>query len=173
MKAFNKIGVTAGLLCAFLFVGAAGAEEGTEERGKLLEQEGRLTARIESLKQEQDYLLFQKTMYASDSKYLVLHIAARSAQLRYKNRILKDLPLRVVSGRIEALVRGATTLTGKVEDPKERNALVFGSAFLLQGIRPPALRESEPGFVRFALSKKDFSSLFYAVETGSQAYILP
>lgn len=159
------------LLAASLFLmGAGNGEQGTDEQVKLLEQQKQLHARIDTLKQEQDYLLFQKTMYASDSKYLVINVAARTGQLKYKNRILKDFRF-ASAGHVSMLKRGAVTLTKKIEEPKTRNLLIFGTSLVLQGKRLPAT-QLQAGIPRLSLSKKDLMSVFYAVEVGAKAYIM-
>lgn len=158
-------------LAASLFLmGADNGERGTDEKAKLLEQQKQLNARIETLKREQDYLLFQKTMYASDSKYVVVNITARTGQLKYKNRILKDFHF-ASAGRIGKLKRGAVTLTKKIEGTKGRRSLVFGRSLVLLGKRGTAA-PLEAGIPRIYLSKKDFLSIFYSVEKGSLLYII-
>lgn len=159
------------LLIASLFLmGADNGELGTDEQVKLLEQQKQLNARIETLKQEQDYFLFQKTMYTSDSKYLVINIAARTGQLKYKNRILKDFRF-TSAGHISMLKRGAITLTKKIEEPKTRDLLIFGTSLVLQSKQLPAA-QLQAGIPRLSLPKKDLMSVFYAVEVGAKAYIM-
>ena len=158
-------------LAASLFLmGADNGEQGTDEHAKLMEQQKQLNARIETLKQEQDYLLFQKTMYASDSKYLVLNITARTGQLKYKNRILKDFHF-TSAGHVSKLKRGAVTLTKKIEGTKGRRSLVFGRSLVLLGKRGTAA-PLEAGIPRIYLSKKDFLSIFYSVENGAKSYLI-
>jgi hypothetical protein len=159
------------LLFALFLTGAVGAAQGSDERDKLLEQQKQLGARIETLKREQGYLLFQKTIYASDSKYLIINIAAKTGQLKYKNRVLKDFHFTLVSGRAGRLAPGAMTLTKKIEGPKERNALIFGKSLILQGKHAP-MTPLEAGIPRFSLSKKDSLSVFYAIEVGAKAYVI-
>lgn len=160
------------LLAASLFLmGADNGGPGADEQAKLLEQRKQLNARIATLKQEQDYLLFQKMMYASDSKYLVINITARTGQLKYKDRILKDFHF-TSAGRIGMLKRGAFTLTKKSEGPKTGNLLIFDPSLVLQGKHVQATR-LPAGIPRFLLSKKDLRSVFYAVEAGAKAYIMP
>ncbi len=156
---------------SLLLMGADNGEQGVEERAKLLEQQKQLNARIDTLKQEQDYLLFQKMMCASDSKYLVINLASRTAQLKYKNRILKDLHF-TSKGKVGMLKRGELTLTKKIEERKAGNLLIFGTSFVLQGKRVPKT-ELPAGIPRFTLSRKDFKSVFYAVEVGAKAYLAP
>ncbi len=160
------------LLASILLAGASRANEEADDRAALLERQQLLLQKITALKHEQDYLRFQQTMLAVDSKYLVLNIAARTGQLRYKNRVLMDFPLSAVSRKASLLHPGAVMLTGKQENPKRKNILFFGDMFILQGKQAP-LSEDARKLPRIVLIKKDFLSVFYAVEAGAWAYIAP
>jgi hypothetical protein len=155
-------------------MGADNGDENGEERGKLLEQQKQLSVRIKTLKREQDYLVFQRAMYASDSKYLIINISKKTGQLKYKNRVLKDFPFKrvSVSDRAHRLTRGELTLTQKIEGVRQRKLLVFDKSLVLQGVNAPEVKHVA-GIARYSLSKKDFRSLYYAVEPGAKAYILP
>jgi hypothetical protein len=171
MQSFLKNNSLILLLVASLFLmGADNRTQGTDNQAKLLEQQKRLNTKIERLKLEQDYLLFQKMMCASDSKYLVINVRARTGQLKYKNRILRDFHF-TSAGHVRMLKQGALTLTRKIEKPKKRNLLIFGTSLVLQGKRIPAIK-LQAGIPRFSLSKKDFLSVFYAVEAGAKAYLI-
>jgi hypothetical protein len=171
MQSFLKNNSLILLLVASLFLmGADNRTRGTDNQAKLLEQQKRLNTKIERLKLEQDYLLFQKMMCASDSKYLVINVRARTGQLKYKNRILRDFHF-TSAGHVRMLKQGALTLTRKIEKPKKRNLLIFGTSLVLQGRRIPAIK-LQAGIPRFSLSKKDFLSVFYAVEAGAKAYLI-
>ena len=158
------------LVASLFLMGMDNGEEGTDGLAKLVEQQKQLKARIETLKQEQDYLLFQKAMYASDSKYLVINIAARTGQLKYKNRILKDFHF-TSAGHDNLLKQGAITLTRKIEDTKKRRSLIFGSSLVLLDKQTPATRR-DPSVPRIYLSKKDFRSVFYSIENGAMSYLM-
>jgi hypothetical protein len=158
------------IAASLLLMGADNGEQGTEDRARLLERQKQLNSRIDTLKQEQDYLLFQKTMYASDSKYLVINITSRTGQLKYKNRILQDFHF-TSTGKVGMLKRGELTLTNKIEEPKKGNLLLFGTSLVLQGKRVPKI-QLQAGIPRFTLSRKDLKSVFYAVEAGAKAYIM-
>lgn len=158
------------LLMSLLLVSVVSGQEGGE-RYKLLEQQKLLSERIETLKREQDFLLFQKTMYGLDSKYLLINMSAKTGQLKYKNRVLKDF--RFVSGSPRAAAKikqGPIMLTRRIESARGRNALIFGKSVILQarGALSPAGTDAP----RLSLSKKDFMAIFYAVEDGARAYIL-
>jgi hypothetical protein len=160
------------LLLSLFLVGADSGEQGSDEKAKLLEQQKQLSGKIETLKQEQSYLLFQKMMCASDSKYLLINLAARTGQLKYKNRVLKDFRLTLVSGRASMPAPGAVTLTNKPENPSGKSRLVFGNTFVLQSRQTP-ISPIAGNIPRISLAKKDFLSIYYAVEAGAKAYILP
>ncbi len=168
---FKYISVLLTLVLSLFLMGADNVEQDGEERGKLLEQQKQLSVRIKKLKRVQDYLVFQSAMYASDSKYLIINISQKTGQLKYKNRVLKDFHFKRVSGRVRKLTRGALTLTQKIEGARQRKLLVFDNSLVLQGALAPAV-ELEAGIPRFSLSKKDFRSVYYAIEAGAKAYIL-
>ena len=159
------------LVLSLCLAGICGAEQGDAERKKLLDQKKQLNARVETLKQEQNYLVFQKTMYESDSKYLIINFASRYMQLKYKDRVLKHVPFRRVLGRVSRLGHGALTLTQKIEGPSERNLLIFGQALIVQGTSAPSTLLKE-GIPRVFLSRKNFLSVYYAIESGAKAFIL-
>lgn len=126
-----------------------------------------------TLKREQDFLLFQKEMYASDSKYLVLNLAKKSGQLKYKDRVLKGFrftPAKNFDGH--ALEPGALILTKKTGGKNNRFALIFGNALIVRWTRTAVLREGE-NIPTLLLRERDILSVFSAVEEGARAYIVP
>ena len=159
------------VLTPFLMA-ADGGDAVRDERASLEAMRSTLRQKISSLKREQDFLLFQKTMYAADSKYLIIDVKHRTAQLKYKNRLLKDMhftPSKKFLGR--GLRQGMLVLTEKVEGKKDRDALVFGKSLVVQwkqSIVPP----QERGLPSITLLKKELLSVYYAVEEGAPAYIL-
>jgi hypothetical protein len=159
------------LLVASLFLmGADNGGQGNNEEAKLLERQKQLNEKIEVLKRDQDFLLFEKAMYASDSKYLLLNTAAKTGQLRYKNRTLRDFHF-TSADHAGVPEQGVLSLTKKIEGPKERNGLIFGRSLILYGRRAPTAT-LEAGIPGISLSQKDFLSIFYAVENGAMAYII-
>lgn len=159
------------LVLSLFLMGADNGDQNGEDRGKLLEQQKQLSVRIKKLKREQDYLVFKSEMYGSDSKYLIINIFKKTGQLKYKNRVLKDFHFELVSGRVSRLTRGALTLTRKIEGTRGKNLLVFEKSLVLQGKEAPST-ELEAGITHFSLSKKDFRSVYYAVEPGAKVYIV-
>ncbi len=159
------------LFAAVFLAGADAGDPGQGELDVLQNQQASLRTQIEALKQEQDYLLFRRAMYQTDSKYLVMDIAARSGRLMYKNRVLKEFAFRLPKNfRKNSLRPGMMLLTKKLEDKKERRTLVFGSSFLLhgKGAAAPTLPQDA---ARISVTKKDLSSLYYALEEGAAAYL--
>lgn len=159
------------LAIALLLAGTGEAGQQDDARAKLLKRQKTLTRKIEALKREQDFLLFQKTLYESDSKYLVVRTGRKWGQLKYKNRVLRNFrfpsPLK---GR--NIQRGNKELTEKIGSDGKRYALFFGNSFVLQIKGAPAVR-LKARTPRIPLSRKDFMAIFRALETGSRAYILP
>jgi hypothetical protein len=152
-------------------MGAEAGDSGQGELDALRTQQSSLRTRIEALKSEQDYLLFRRAMYQTDSKYLVMDIAARSGRLMYKNRVLKEFKFRLPKNfRGGSLQWGMVMLTRKMEDKQERRTLVFGTSFLLHGKGTAAPRLSKDA-ASISVTKKDLASLYYALEEGAMAYL--
>ncbi len=154
---------------ALLFAtSAAFAEE--SDREALQQEQKALAAKIAELQREQDFLVFQKTAAAMDSKYLVLNLTAGAGQLKYKTRVLKDFSFTVPSERKAAVKRGTTVVTMKIDGPK-RYGLIFGNDLILRGKKQ--LTSLEAGIPPLSLDKKDLMAIYYALERGALAYILP
>jgi hypothetical protein len=165
-----KNGWYAALFLLFLAASPAAGQD-DQEQVKLLEQKKRLTARIETLRRDQDLLLFEKMSASTDSKYLVIRMKERTGQLKYKNKVLRDFALFPAWPASAGVVQGIVTVTRKSEDPKgRRSALIFGNSFALVA-RNTAARAA-PGLPRIHLSKKDFNAVFFALEQDAHAYII-
>lgn len=160
-------------LMTLALAGVDGIAQEADERQKLLEQQEQLRNRIELMKREQDFLLFQKQLYDSDSKYLLLDLGKSSGQLKYKNRVLKGFRFSTSSPAVlRRISAGALTLTKKAENPRGRPALVFGKTLVIQS-KSGAARERQHGAVpHISLTKKDMASLYNAVEQGAKAYVV-
>lgn len=160
------------LLLSLLFVGMDGIGQEQDERDELLEQQKALQEKVETLRREQDFLLFEKALYATDSRYLIINLGAKRGQLKYKNRVLKDFHFTESAELAEdALNAGALTLTKKREDPGQRHILLFGKSLVIRWKRP-ARSPYAANIPSLSLSKRDFQSIFYAVEEGAKAYIV-
>ena len=171
MKRVASLIISVLMLSIWFCATNAGGREG-EEHTAQLEQLLTLREKVTALKREQDFLLFQKEMYASDSKYLILNIVKRSGQLKYKNRVLKDFRLNSPNNYNANIIGpGMLTLTKKIDGKNNRFVLVFGRTLMLQWTRTAAFREEGP-IPTFVLRKKDIRSVFFAVEEGARAYVV-
>lgn len=160
------------LLLSLLFMGMDGNGQEQDERNELLEQQNVLKEKIETLRREQDFLLFERALYATDSKYLIINLGAKRGQLKYKNRVLKDFRFTGSANLAkDALKPGTVTLTKKREYPGQRHVLFFGRSLVIQW-KPPASSPYAENISRISLSKRDFQSIFYAIEKGAKAYIM-
>jgi hypothetical protein len=159
------------LLFVLCLCGAAGAVQ-PDERQQLLEQERVLRDQEAKLKREQDFLLFQKTMYAADSKYLVLNLSEKTGRLKYKNRVLKKFHFTATK-RFSAgtLQPGMLILTKKMEIEKGSHALLFGKSLAVRERGDTAPGKKLNASVVF-LTKKDMLSVFFAMEEGASAYVV-
>jgi hypothetical protein len=159
------------LFSLFLMGAEATGTDDAAERATLLDRQRTLRTRIEVLNREQDLLLFRKMMYSSDSKYLMIDTRSRTAQLKYKNRVLKDFRFQASKNFPGSTLHpGRLVLTKKAEGKKDRHALVFGNAFVIRwklSSVPP--READMPFI--TLTRKEFLSIYHAVEEGALAYI--
>lgn len=168
MKKIYNISIMLLTLC---FCSSSGAAQEQDERAALQKQQQALQEQVATLKREQDFLLFRKTMYAADSKYLVLNSTEKTGQLMYKNRVLKDFRF-IPSRNFPAAVQpGMLVLTEKSEGKTDRNALIFGTALIIQWKRA-AVPKKEARIPFISLTKKDMLSVFSAVEEGTIAYLL-
>lgn len=142
----------------------------SEDSQNPIQEQKRLNSRITELKREQDFLLFQKTASVMDSKYLVLNMTAGTGQLKYKMRVLRDFVFVAPAGHRRRPQQGMIVLTRKIDGPK-RYGLIFGNELILRGKRK--LTSLEADIQPLSLDKKDLMAVFYALEQGARAYVLP
>lgn len=156
---------------------ATGADSGAldiSEQRQLIEKRTALTRRIEHLKQEQDFLLFQKEFSTLDSKYLILDLAERKGQLKYKHVVLKDFQFTTSPvSAYKKIPSGALTLTSRVEKPRARMSLAFGKTLVIWSKAGESSGKKQRGIVYLTVKRKDLVSISYALEDGAQAYIIP
>ena len=161
------------LLLALFLPGVDGVAQEADELQRLSEQQKQLAHRIGELKQEQEFYLFKREFYTSDSKYLLFDFSKGMCRLKYRNRILKDISFSVSPkgvGRVNA--PGIVILTKKRGLSGKKQALVFGAAFIVQSTRKEKPLPDERQVPRIILSRRDMRSLFYALEEGAKAYIV-
>src|SRR5512134_1686060 len=157
------------LLALVVFLMGAGVRD---ERTALRDERRALQTRIEKLRREQDYLLFQKTMYENDSKYLVLDIRKKTGHLRYRNRVLKDFRFQTSKNfPVRSLKPGMLTLTEKIEGKKDRHALVFGKSITVRW-KYSTIPKQQTNVPSLTLARKDLLSVYFAVENGALAYVV-
>jgi hypothetical protein len=154
---------------SFFLLGADGGDR--DERAMLLNREQALRQKIATLKREQDYLLFQKAMYAADSKYLVLNMADKTGSLKYKNRALRNFHFTASRNFPGNLQPGMLALTKKAEGKNDRRALLFGKSLIIQGKRIAIPKKTDIPLI--SLTKKEMLSIFSAVEEGATVYLAP
>ena len=163
---------TAGLflvLSVFL-MGMDGSGTGDVGQEGLAARQRELQARIESLRSEQDLLLFQKQFSTMDSRYVVLDLARGRGQLKYRSRVFLDFTFKPLPKRvIRTVPRGVRALTRKFEESNGRFALSFGPTFILRTNNATAPGLKIPQII---VPLKEMRSIFFALEEGSIAYIL-
>ncbi len=154
-------------------MGAARSDFAGDERTSLVEQTSALRQKIVVLRHEQDYLLFQKAMFSTDSKYLIMNFAKRTGQLMYKNRVLMNFRFKL-PGKYHGrrLQKGMLVLRKKTEGKNDHHTLAFGGrSFIMQWERT-AVPAKESGIPAISLQKKDMMSVYYALEEGALAYVI-
>jgi len=159
------------LLLSLCCAASVTAQDDAERQG-LIERRDQLRSRIGKLQAEQDFLLFQKEMYSVDSKYLVLDPHRRTGVLKYRDRVIRTFTFSSDSSASRSALRGAQALTEKAERTEKRRILVFGNTLVLRTKQRMNTAAAGPDVRQYILSSRDMASLFYALDTGSRAYII-
>jgi hypothetical protein len=168
----KRRGVYLLLALAVFLMGAGKGDPARDERIALRAEHRALQQRIEGLKREQDYLLFQRAMYENDSKYLVIDIKKKTAHLKYKNRVLKDFQFKTPKNfPVRSLRPGMLTLTEKIEGKKNRHAMAFGKSLMVRW-KYSSVPKQQADIPSLSLARKDFLSVYFAVENGALAYVV-
>lgn len=158
-----------------LVVFLMGADKGNavqDERTALRAERRALLQKVEKLKREQDYLLFQKTMYENDSKYLIIDIRKKTGHLKYRNRVLKDFQFQTSKNfPVRSLKPGMLALTEKIEGKKDRHSLVFGKSFTVRW-KLSTIPKQQADIPSLTLARKDLLSVYFAFENGALAYVV-
>jgi hypothetical protein len=172
MNIFFKA-ISGALLIVLFFFGPEVFGQARDERTVLVNQAKAERKKAAALKREQDFLVFQKEMYAADSKYLVLNMKDGSGQLRYKNRVLKEFQFAAAGKlRKNTVPFGMLSVTKKMTGKDNRYALIFGVGLIIRLAESERLRE-EAAIPALMITKDDMLSLLSALEEGGRAYILP
>jgi len=156
------------LLSALLLDGQSREKD---EQRQLEGRQAQLFARIKALKQEQDFLLFQKSFFSSDSKYLVLDLAAGTGTLKFRNRTLRTFRVATTSSLRRGLHAGRYILTAKTDGSLRKRALVFQHAFVIHGKGYAGAFNAEKKLPGMVIGRRDLAALYYAVDSGTMLYI--
>jgi len=164
------------LLCLLVTLAAAGSgpAQESEEYAALAGKEQRLRAQLEHLREQQQYLLFEKALHASDSKYVLLNIRSGKGTLNYRNRILKSFSFVLKpSSRSPKPRSGPLLLSGKKEGRPRQRQLVFGNQVLvLRSAKSGAIAGMSSRSHQVSIGTKDLAAIFYALDNGSYLYII-
>ena len=170
-RLMNKNGFLTTALLATLLMGMDSAVSEDEERRQLVQKQAQLSHQIDSLQKEQDFLLFQKSYLGSDSKYLVVDLAAGKGTLKYRNRTLRTFGITVPPALGKGLRNGRYLLTAKTDGSAGKRSLVFGDSFSVHGRGYSGATSSERKLPGMVIGKRDLAALFYTVEKGTMLYI--
>ena len=156
---------------AILLMGMDSAAPEADERTRFLEREEQLTAKIDSLRREQEFLLFQKALTGSDSKYLVLDLAAGKGKLLYRNRTLRTFDAAIPASLRKELHEGRYVVTSRSEGTPKERTLVFQDAFALRGKGFKGAQAGEKRLPVMTLARRDMAAIVYSLDIGSMIYI--
>ena len=165
----TKAGVLLIVLSVFL-LGMQGQSPEDIERRTLIEQQAKLSGRIASLNHEQELLLMQKALYASDSKYILLDLPSRTGMLKYRNRVLTTFAISTTAGKRPVPRNTIVKVTAKTDGKERTRMLLFGDAILIQSKRSSPAAGKEKRVPRILIGSKDFAALYYAVEQGTMLH---
>jgi len=162
------------LAVAGIVLGSSVFGQESDEARSLREQERRVRTRIETLKKEQEYLLFQRTLAAADSKYLILDLRTGKGMLKYRGRILRNFNCALAGKHLPAaLPKRIVTLTGKRDGSPGTRQLVFTDPLvIIQSKHVSTGKAKSKQGLHVMLGTKDLSAIFFALEKGSLAYII-
>ena len=170
-RLMNKNGFLTTVLLAALLMGMDSGVPEDNERRQLAEKEAQLSRRIKSLRQEQDFLLFQKSYVGSDSKYLIVDLIAGRGTLKYRNRTLRTFRIIVPPVLGQGLRNGRYLLTAKTDGSAGNRSLVFGDSFSVHGRGFSGAIAGERKLPGLVIGKRDLAALFYTMEKGTMLYI--
>ncbi len=163
------------VLCGQASAGAEMTDPAGEERQSLILREHKLRERIDELRFEEDLLIKQKALLASDSKYVLLDLKKRKGTLKYRNRILRtfDFDTRKAGGK--RMKPGIYTVSEKTDGSSKKRQLLFSNPPLVIARKPKtSVPTDKPGkgSPLVLLKTKDMDALFFVLEPGSQVLLL-
>jgi len=162
------------LAVAGIVLGSSVFGKESDEVRSLRERERRIRTRIGMLKKEQEFLLFQRTLAAADSKYLILDLRTGKGMLKYRGRILRNFDCAFSGKRLNAAIpKRIVTLTEKMDGSPRARQLVFNDTLvIIQSKQVSTGKTKSKQWLRILLRKKDLGAIFFALEKGSLAYII-
>jgi hypothetical protein len=167
-----------GNLCLFLLmtltalIAPPARAQDVDERQRLLNQRQKLTARIDHLRREQELLLFQKTAYQSDSKYLLLDTRSGKGLMKYRNRILRSFSIARTDRSSRRPKPGPRILSEKIEGPPQARMLVFGNDLVVHTKRFAGRSRIPKGSSSLTIGTKDMAAIYHAIERGAALYVI-
>jgi len=164
-------GVLAVVLFSFLLMGMDGPAPVSDEQRQLGERQAQLAARVEALKEEQDFLLFQRSIAGSDSKYLLFDLTTGTGALKYRNRILRTFPFTLPASKQHQLRKGRHVLTGKTDGSPAKMSLVVQDSFIIHGKKYSGRQTGGKKLPGLVVGGKDLAAMYYALEQGTMLYI--
>ena len=167
----NKKYGTMVILLALMLLGMDGKPREGDELRQLEARQSQLTARIKMLKQEQDFLLFQRSFAGADSKYLLIDLSTKTGTLKYRNRILRTFGFTLSASKSQKPRKGRYVLTGKTDGSPGKMSLVVQDSFIIHGKRYSGKQKREKSLPALVVGRKDLAAIYYAVEQGTMLYI--
>ncbi len=116
------------LLLIALTASGCNSERRAEELERLRQERQALLSRLETLKDEHKFLMFEKEIYATDRRYLVLDTRSGAGSLRISGRVLREFSMVMngcfvpeatspESASSHILPKGAIKMIAKKKDP--------------------------------------------------------
>jgi len=172
LQRMNRNGLAIMILLSLILMGMDGAPRENDEQRQLEERLVQLAARVEKLKEEQDLLLFQRSIAGSDSKYLLLDVSAGTGTFRYRNRVLRTFGFTLSSSKPHQFQKGLHVLAGKTDGSSEKRSLVVQDSFIIQGKKYSGKKSGEKKLPGIIVNRKDLAAIYYSVEKGTMLYVI-
>ena len=167
----NKKGILAIVLFAFLLVGMDGQTREKDEQRRLEEKQAQLATRIDTLKKEQDFLLFQRSIAGSDSKYLIFDLSVGTGTLKYRNRILRIFGVTVSPSGQSHIRKGRHVIAYKSDGSANKKEMVVADEFIIHGKAYVVKSAGGKRLPSLVIKQKDLASLFFVVDKGTMAFV--
>jgi hypothetical protein len=162
------------LAAAGVVLGSSVFGQESDEARMLRERERQVRARIEALKKEQEFILFQRALATVDSKYLILDLRTGNGTLKYRGRVLRNFNFPLAGRSLPAArSKGIISLTGKLDGSPGKRQLLFNDQLLIiQSKHASTIKAKSKKGLHILLGTKDLGAIYYALEKGSLAYVI-